>query len=104
MSHLAAIGNPGVPNIPFSLGTKPCAISFRNLLPALRPETLEAVLRHWMANVLELPALDDIQSVAMDGKTLYNAPAMHERNFHLLSLFANQLAAGRMQRNRRRPP
>ncbi len=64
----------------------PCANSFRNLLLALKPEVLEAVLRQWMANVLELPALDDIQSVAMDGKTLCNTLAAHERNVHLLSL------------------
>ena len=53
---------------------------------ALKPEVLEAVLRQWMANVLELPALDNIQSVAMDGKTLCNTLAAHERNVHLLSL------------------
>ena len=64
----------------------PCANSFRNLLLALKPEVLEAVLRQWMANVLELPALDNIQSVAMDGKTLCNTLAAHERNVHLLSL------------------
>jgi len=64
----------------------PCANSFRNLLLALEPEVLEAVLRRWMATVLKLPALDEIQSVAMDGKTLCNTLAAHERNVHLLSL------------------
>jgi hypothetical protein len=64
----------------------PCANSFRNLLLALKPEVLEAVLRQWMAGVLKLPALDEIQSVAMDGKTLCNTLAAHERNVHLLSL------------------
>jgi hypothetical protein len=64
----------------------PCANSFRNLLLALEPEVLESVLRQWMATVLKLPALDDIQSVAMDGKTLCNTLAAHERNVHLLSL------------------
>ena len=36
--------------------------------------------------MLKLPAPDDIQSVAMDGKTLCNTLAAHERNVHLLSL------------------
>jgi len=64
----------------------PCANSFRNLLLALEPEVLEAVLRQWMAAVLGPPAPDAIQSVAMDGKTLCNTLAAHERNVHLLSL------------------
>jgi hypothetical protein len=50
------------------------------------PEVLETILRQWMAAVLKLPASDTIQSVAMDGKTLCNTLAAHERNVHLLSL------------------
>ena len=64
----------------------PCANSFRNLLLALKPEVLEAILRQWMAGVIQLPASDEIQSVAIDGKTLCNTLAAHERNVHLLSL------------------
>lgn len=64
----------------------PCANSFRNLLLALKPEVLEAILRQWMAAVVQLPASDTIQSVAIDGKTLCNTLAAHERNVHLLSL------------------
>jgi hypothetical protein len=64
----------------------PCANSFRNLLLALKPEVLEAVLRHWMAGVIPLPTSDAIPSVAMDGKTLCNTLAAHERNVQLLSL------------------
>ena len=64
----------------------PCANSFRNLLLALKPEVLETILRQWMATVLQLPASDAIQSVAMDGKTLCNTLAAHQRNVHLLSL------------------
>ena len=64
----------------------PCANSFRNLLLALKPEVLEAILRQWMAAAIPLPASDTIQSVAMDGKTLCNTLAAHERNVHLLSL------------------
>ena len=64
----------------------PCANSFRNLLLALEPEVLEAALRQWMATVLKLPVPDDIEPVAMDGKSLCNTLAAHERNVHLLSL------------------
>ena len=39
-----------------------------------------------MAAAIPLPASDTIQSVAMDGKTLCNTLAAHERNVHLLSL------------------
>ena len=64
----------------------PCANSFRNLLLALNPEVLETILRQWMAGVIPLPASDAIPSVAMDGKTLCNTLAAHERNVQLLSL------------------
>ena len=64
----------------------PCANSFRNLLLALKPEVLEAILRQWMAGVIPLPAPDAIQPIAMDGKTLCNTLAAHERNVQLLSL------------------
>jgi hypothetical protein len=65
----------------------PCANSFRNLLLALNPEVLETILRQWMAGVIPLPTLEDaIPSVAMDGKTLCNTLAAHERNVQLLSL------------------
>jgi hypothetical protein len=64
----------------------PCANTFRNLLLALNPEALETILRQWMAAMIPLPAPDAMQSVAMDGKTLCNTLAAHERNVHLLSL------------------
>ena len=64
----------------------PCANSFRNLLLALKPEVLEAILRQWMAAAVQLPPPDAVQAVAMDGKTLCNTLAAHQRNVHLLSL------------------
>jgi hypothetical protein len=64
----------------------PCANSFRNLLLALDPEVLEAVLRQWMADVVSLPTTDALQPVAMDGKTLRNTLTAHDRNVQLLSL------------------
>jgi hypothetical protein len=71
----------------------PCANSFRNLLLALKPEVLEAVLRQWMAGVIPSPTSDAIQPVAMDGKTLCNTLAAHERNVQLLSLL-DQVTGG----------
>jgi hypothetical protein len=65
----------------------PCANSFRNLLLALKPEVLESILRQWMAIAVQLPPPDTVQSVALDGKTLCNTLAAHQRNVHLLSLF-----------------
>lgn len=64
----------------------PCANSFRNLLLALEPEALEAVLRQWMAVVLDQPLAAELQGVSLDGKTLSNTLAAHERNVHLLGL------------------
>lgn len=64
----------------------PCANCFRDLLLALDPDVLEAVLRQWIAGVLPQPAADAMSSVAMDGKTLCNTLAAHERNVQLLAL------------------
>jgi len=64
----------------------PCANSFRNLLMALNPDILEAILRQWMVQIVESPTPNAVQSVAMDGKTLCNTLSAHERNIQLLSL------------------
>ena len=64
----------------------PCANCFRDLLLALDPDVLEAVLRQWIAGVLPQPAADAMSSVAIDGKTLCNTLAAHERNVQLLAL------------------
>lgn len=65
----------------------PCPNSFRNLLLALDPQVLEAVLRQWMQAVLGQPVPATLSGVSLDGKTLCNTLAAHERNVHLLSLF-----------------
>ncbi len=69
----------------------PCANAFRNLLMALDPNVLEAVLRQWIEGVLGKPAADALPGVALDGKTLCGTLAAHERNVHLLSLFEQTL-------------
>jgi hypothetical protein len=65
----------------------PCANCFRNLLLALDPEVLEAVLCEWMQAVLGKPLPKTLPSVSLDGKTLCNTLSAHERNVHLLSFF-----------------
>lgn len=65
----------------------PCANCFRNLLLALDPQVLEAVLRQWMEGVLEQPLPDALPGVALDGKTLCGTLAAQERNVQLLSFF-----------------
>ena len=69
----------------------PCANSFRNLLLALPPEALEGVLRLWMESLLEQPLPDEARGTSLDGKTLCNTLAAHERNVHLLSLLDHTL-------------
>jgi len=69
----------------------PCANSFRNLLLALPPETLEHVLRQWMETVLEQPLSDEARGTSLDGKTLCNTLTPHKRNVHLLSLLDQAL-------------
>jgi hypothetical protein len=65
----------------------PCANSFRNLLLALDPQVLEAVLRQWMQGILGEPPPETLPGASLDGKTLCNTLTAHERNVHLLSLF-----------------
>ena len=69
----------------------PCANSFRNLLLALPPETLESVLQQWMATVLGQPLPDATRGTSLDGKTLCNTLTAHERNVHLISLLDQTL-------------
>jgi hypothetical protein len=69
----------------------PCANCFRNLLLALDPGVLEAVLREWMQAVLNEPLSEPLPGVSLDGKTLCNTLSAHQRNVHLLSLFDQAL-------------
>ena len=69
----------------------PCANSFRNLLLALPPETLESVLQQWMATVLGQPLPDATRGTSLDGKTLCNTLTAHERNVHLIALLDQTL-------------
>jgi hypothetical protein len=61
------------------------------LLLALPPETLEGVLRKWMETTLGQPLPEESRGTSLDGKTLCNTLAAHERNVHLLSLLDQAL-------------
>lgn len=71
----------------------PCANSFRNLLLALPPEVLEGTLRQWMETIVDQPLPDEARGTSLDGKTLCNTLAAHERNVHLLSLLDQALGS-----------
>jgi hypothetical protein len=68
----------------------PCTNTFRSLLLALPPELLENVLRRWVRGVLGEPAPDELRATAIDGKTLCNTLAAHERNVQLLAFLDQQ--------------
>ena len=64
----------------------PCPNTFRDLLMALEPEVLERALRKWIASLVGEPQPGELDAVALDGKTLCQTLAAHERSVHLLSL------------------
>lgn len=64
----------------------PCTNAFRDLLMELSAESLEAMLRAWMVEQVGLPDADDLEAVAIDGKTLCSTLAEHGRAIQLLSL------------------
>jgi len=52
----------------------------------LPPEALEQALQPWVEGLLEGSSTDELQAVAMDGKSLCGALAEHGRAVHMLSL------------------
>jgi hypothetical protein len=68
----------------------PCANSFRNLLLALPPESLEEALRIWVRTALGEQAPDELRAAAIDGKTLCNTLSAHQRNVQLLAFLDQQ--------------
>ena len=66
--------------------TPPTGGAFRYLLSKLDPNTLEQVLRDWVAPDTQAME-DDSSCLAIDGKTLCSTLAEHGRSVQLLSLF-----------------
>lgn len=63
----------------------PSTNAFRNLLLILEPEVLERVLRDWIMPILA-DEDDQLEAVAIDGKTLCSTLGPHGRSIQLLAL------------------
>ena len=66
----------------------PTAGAFRFLLQKLDPTVLEHVLTEWINEHCQING-DELQPLAIDGKTLCSTLAEHERSIQLLSTFDN---------------
>lgn len=67
----------------------PSANAFRNLLMALSAEALEHVLSEWIGQMMDLPK-EELEAVAIDGKTLRSTLGEHGRSIQLLALLDQQ--------------
>lgn len=63
--------------------------ALRKLMSRLNPETLEAALRGWIVEQMEVDD-QDLSALAIDGKTLCSTLAEHGRCVQLLALFDQQ--------------
>lgn len=66
----------------------PTGGAYRYLMSKVEPEALEAVLRTWVRENTDLND-DQLDALAIDGKTLCSTLAEHGRSIQLLSLFDN---------------
>ena len=64
----------------------PTGGAFRYLMSKMDPEALEDVLREWIIEHVELDD-EELNQLALDGKTLCSTLAEHGRSIQLLSLF-----------------
>lgn len=64
----------------------PTTNAFRDLLMAIDAEALEEILRKWIGEQIDTPS-EELEAVAMDGKTLCSTLGEHGRSIQLLSLF-----------------
>lgn len=67
----------------------PTGGAFRYLLSKLDPAALEQVLRAWIVEQTDV-TLQELDTLALDGKTLCSTLAEHGRSIQLLSLFDNR--------------
>lgn len=81
-----------LPEVWYQLGyyrRPPTGGAFRYLLSKLDPAALEQVLREWIAEQTDIDA-QDLDALAIDGKTLCSTLAEHGRSIQLLSLFEDR--------------
>ena len=65
--------------------TPPKKTCFEKLFAALPAESLELVLSKWIEKGLKVSVDNELQAVAMDGKTLCGTLTPHQRAVHLLA-------------------
>jgi hypothetical protein len=78
-----------LPEVWYRLGyyrRPPTGGAFRYLLSKLDPAALEQVLREWIAEQTDIDS-QELDALAIDGKTLCSTLAEHGRSIQLLSLF-----------------
>ena len=63
--------------------------AFRYLMTLVDPAELEQALRDWIAEHTDFET-DELDALALDGKTICSTLAQHGRSLQLLSLFDNQ--------------
>jgi hypothetical protein len=65
--------------------------AFRKLLMRIAPQAFEDAVRRWVDAVMaQLPQGPQLQSIAIDGKTLCGTLQPHQRTVHLLAAFDHQ--------------
>lgn len=62
----------------------PTTNAFRNLLMTIAPDALEAALRQWIDGLVDLSS-EELNAVAIDGKTLCSTLGEHGRSIQLLA-------------------
>ena len=80
-----------VPEVWYLLGyyrRPPTGGAYRYLMSKIDSELLEQALREWIAEHTKIDT-DELDSLALDGKTLCSTLAEHGRSIQLLSLFDN---------------
>ena len=80
-----------VPEVWYLLGyyrRPPTGGAYRYLMSKIDSELLEQALREWIAEHTEIDT-EELDSLALDGKTLCSTLAEHGRSIQLLSLFDN---------------
>jgi len=86
-------GRPWARALGLTHATPPCAATLHAVFRALEREQVEAVLGGWAATVLASTALppDELEGLAMDGKTLRGSRQAGVPGAHLLSAVSHRL-------------
>jgi hypothetical protein len=64
----------------------PCGNTYRDALAQVPAEVLEKIIRDWVTAILGVVPENDLQAVAIDGKTLCGTLQPHQAAIHLLAV------------------